>query len=90
MISNDQALDANTSRSPIEKKKDLTLLDHFSFSSCNIFWCDITASTFFSSCLARLQTVFKSLVRVKEEWYIWDEIILEGIVAIREMNGLRL
>lgn len=34
--------------------------------------------------------VFKSLVQAEEEWYIWDEIILEGIAAIREMNGPQL
>lgn len=30
--------------------------------------------------------VLKSLAQAKEEWYVWDEIILKGIVAIREMN----
>jgi len=64
------------------------LLDLFNFSSCNVFWCEITAKKFFSLCLARLQMVLESLVRAKEEWYIWDEIFLEGIVAIREINGL--
>lgn len=86
MTTNAQAEDNNTSRSLIEK------LHHFvwPFSSCNVFWCDIIVSKFFSPCLARLQMVFMSLVQTQEEWDIWGEITLVGIAAIREMNGHQL